>query len=253
MVVKTVYQHGFISDLHVGSMKFDILKYREMLNRIKEENVHVLHLHILGDLLEGKLNHKDQLYDSLPLELQEALAIELLSELIELLDPVDVNILAGNHDRKWGINMLDNVVSELRKRFPEKEIIYYRDAEYYTTFDGILCVHGLRSFKGSDYTGVTPLMLSNVIELARSVEERVGKIRKIVIGHYHRYVNLTFMGYDIFLLPSFQYSERPMRNARGMLLIDWDIAYKIILPSSLWSDIAGYWRERLLRSIVQNQ
>jgi len=251
VVVKTIYQHGFVSDLHIGSLRFDILKYREMVKRIKEENVHTIHLHILGDIVEGKLNHREQLYDSLPLELQESLAIELLSELIEALDPIDVAVLPGNHDKKYGINLLDGVVNELRNRFPEKEIMYYRNSEHYLTYDNILCAHGLKSFKGSDYTGVTPLMLSNIIELAKSVEERVGRIRKIVIGHYHRYSNIYYMGYDIYLLPSFQYSERPMRNARGMLLIDWDIAYKIILPSSLWSDIYNYWREKIIKSITQ--
>jgi len=253
MVVGGLYQHAFVSDLHIGSMRFDILKYREMLKRIKEENIHTLHLHVLGDVVEGKLNYKDQLYESLPMEIQEALAVEIISELVEVLEPIDVTILSGNHDRKWGINLLDNVVSELKRRFPNKEIVYYRDSEYYLTFDGILCIHGIRSFKGSDYTGVTPLMLSNVVELARSVEERAGRIRKIIVGHYHRYVNVEYMGYDIYILPSFQYTERPLRNQRGMVFIDWDVVHKIILPSSLWADIVGYWRERLLKSVVQNQ
>ncbi|MHA1589626.1 MAG: metallophosphoesterase [Candidatus Njordarchaeales archaeon] len=236
----TIFNHLFISDLHIGSLWFDVMMWRYVLGWIEKYRFKALDLHILGDVVEGKLNHRGQYYESFPLEIQESMAINVLSELIDLVDPRRIHILPGNHDRKYGINLLDNVVNVLREKHRDKIFHYYRDSDYYVV-DNTLCLHGLKGFRGSDYLGLTPQILNNVVEFARLSG---GKIEKIIMGHYHRYANIHYMGYDIYLLPSFQYSERPLRMERGILFLDNSgVIYKIIVKGASRNALIKYWKE----------
>jgi len=235
----TVFNHLFISDIHVGSLNFDIVQWNYVMTWIEKYRFKALDLHILGDVIEGKLNHKGQYYEAFPLEIQESLALKVLSELIDLVKPRRVHVIPGNHDKKYGINLLDNVVAELRDKYRDIEIHYYRDSDYYVV-DDILCMHGLNNFKGSDYLGLTPQLMNNIVEFARLTSKNV---RKIVVGHYHRYVNIHYMSYDIYMLPSFQYSERPLRMERGVLFLDNSgVIYKIIVDGSSRDQLLNYWK-----------
>jgi len=236
----TTFNHLFVSDLHIGSLWFDVIQWNYVLTWIRKYKFKALDLHILGDVIEGKLNHKGQYYDSFPLEIQESLSVKVLTELIDLVKPKRVHVIPGNHDRKYGISLLDNVVSELKEKYKDDiEIHYYRDSDHYVV-DDILCLHGLNNFRGSDYLGLTPQLMNNIVEFVRMTDRNV---KKIVVGHYHRYVNVHYMGYDIYLLPSFQFSERPLRMERGVLFLDNSgVIFKIIVDGSTKEALLKYWR-----------
>ena len=73
-------------------------------------------LHVAGDVVKGKLNHKGQHYNAFPPDIQQWIAFEAIMKLIETVKPREVHVLPGNHDREHSINLLDNVVAELKER-----------------------------------------------------------------------------------------------------------------------------------------
>jgi len=237
---KMEFTHAFISDLHCGSLYFDLLAFNKVVGVLEHYKIRVRNLHVLGDVVEGKMNHRGQLYEAFPIDIQEEIAIKVLSKLIDLLKPKRLFIIAGNHDRKHGINLLDRVVSEIERKYSEIELHYYRDNDYYV-YGSLLCLHGLSGFRGSDYLGLTPQLMNNVIGL---VQMSGRAVKKIVMGHYHRFVNVTYLGYDIYALPSFQYSDRPLRMERGMLFIDDSgLVWKLMERATERSALIEWWRK----------
>lgn len=147
-------------------------------------------------------------------------------------------MIPGNHDRKYGFNLLNVVVDDLRKAFEKEnvEIVYHRDDDYYVV-DGILVLHGVTRSSGSDYTGIMPLIQNNLIPLALQHNASV-----IVLGHYHRSVILRYMGRLIITLPSFQYASKPLRNERGMIMMRGDELKIVSVEPSDRASLINYWR-----------
>ncbi len=135
-------------------------------------------------------------------------------KLIETVKPREVHVLPGNHDREHSINLLDNVVAELKKR--NVNVVYHRDDEYYV-YDKILVLRVIPCSSGSDYTGLTPLIQNNLIPLSLQHGADI-----IVLRHYHRSVIIRYMAKLIIALPSFQYSSKPLRNERGIIMLRGD-------------------------------
>ncbi|MEM4619661.1 MAG: metallophosphoesterase [Desulfurococcaceae archaeon] len=237
-----VYTDLFISDLHCGSIYFDILSYEKVLERLKKEEIKVLNLHLLGDLIDGKFNHQGQLYESFPIDIQIQILESSISKLIEIVEPLFIFILPGNHDRKYGINLLDIFVERLKGRYGKIEIKYFRDNLYYTDKFKLI-IHGIKGLKGSDYTGFTPSLLNNLSNIAMVYNEYV---RYIVSGHFHTFSMVYYHGYNMLLVPSFYYGERPLREVRGVVLLDeTDGRVKPVLVSpSKREEIIDYWRSK---------
>lgn len=230
------YEHCFVSDFHSGSLYFDAPAFHRLLSKLLELKVECKRLHLVGDLLEGKLNHRGQLYESFPLELQEEIGLRVIEKLVTYLRPERLFVLPGNHDRKYSINLLDHLVQVLRERF---DVVYYRDSDFYVV-DGVLVIHSVGNTGGSSYTGITPMIMSMVdkIKEVYGVDGRV-----VVIGHYHKYVSVQHGNTALFLLPSFQYSNNPLREARGMLCLrkTGEVLPVLVQPSRR-EDIVQYWR-----------
>lgn len=206
-----------LSDLHAGSMYFDLPAFREAVARMLAATMRACHeLHILGDVVEGKLNHKGQGYESFPLEMQEEIGYKAVSHAVKMLGPERIIVLPGNHDRKWGINLLDRIVERLAETFPWKRIDYYRDEHYYFDEEArLLGLHGIDRTGGSDYLGLTPLIMNNIMEI-----EEAEKARYIVLGHYHRPVVVQYRKKLILTTGSFQHGARPLRNYRTMYVLE---------------------------------
>ncbi len=116
------------------------------------------------------------------------------------------------------------------------KIHYYRDDDYYVT-DGILVLHGITRSSGSDYTGITPLIQNNIIPLTLQHNANT-----VVLGHHHRSVIIRYMDRLIIALPSFQYSSKPLRNERGMIMMRGDELKIISVGPSDRASLISYWR-----------
>ena len=230
------WRHCFISDLHAGSLYFDAPAFRKMVKRLEEEKLRCEVLHVVGDVVEGKFNHTGQLYEAFPFPVQRSVAVRSIVKLVEVLRPKTVHIIPGNHDRKYGFNLLDTVVQDLEEKLGKVEIQYHRDDDYYVT-DNILVLHGITRSAGSDYTGLTPLIQNNLIPLALQHGADT-----IVLGHYHRSVIIRYMGRLIIALPSFQYTGKPLRNERGMIMMRGDEIKLITVEASDRRTLVEYWR-----------
>ncbi len=103
--------------------------------------------------------------------------------------------------------------------------------------ENILVLHGITRSSGSDYTAITPLIQNNVIPLALQHNADV-----IVLGHYHRSVIIRYMGRLIIALPSFQYSNKPLRNERGMIMMRGDELKIVSVKPSDRASLINYWR-----------
>lgn len=213
-----------ISDLHVGSWRFDYPALARILEAAEQEKISCRRLHLLGDLLEGKLNHRGQLYEALPLDLQRAELERVIREIVWVLRPKEIFILAGNHDRKYSIDLLEAVVESLRKQIKRRKIEYIKD-EYYVS-ERTLYIHGLLLQRGSDYTGLTANILANLEALVRSVEGGNFQIERVILGHYHRGIIEEWMFRDYVVVPSFQFSKKPLRNERAILLFNENGTYR---------------------------
>jgi DNA polymerase II small subunit/DNA polymerase delta subunit B len=230
------WQHCFISDLHCGSIYFDVLAFKTMLKRLEEEKLRCENLHVAGDVVEGKFNRRGQDYEAFPADVQQMIAAKSLKRLIETLRPRKLYVIPGNHDRKYSINLLDRVIDELKKTVQNLEIQYFRDDEYYVV-ENILVLHGITRSSGSDYTGLAPLIQSNLIPLALQHNADV-----IVLGHHHRSVIIRYMGRLIIALPSFQYASKLLRNERGMIMMRGDELKIVSVEPSDRATLINYWR-----------
>ncbi|MEM4818976.1 MAG: metallophosphoesterase [Nanopusillaceae archaeon] len=110
MVEGEEYTYGFVSDIHCGSVYFDYPAFKKTIEKLKDMNVKARHLYLLGDLIEGKLNHRGQLYEAFPLDYQIAILRSIVERLVLTLGARHLYILPGNHDRKYGLNLLDTFI-----------------------------------------------------------------------------------------------------------------------------------------------
>ena len=234
------YDIGAISDIHAGDESFDAIKFNKMLFDIRKLKIRVRELHVLGDIIEGKLNHRGQDFNAFPIDIQQEIALRVLRKLIKALRPEVVHILPGNHDMKHSINLIDSVVYKLEKE--GFKIVYHRDEVGYG-HGKYFFHHGLKRFYGSDYTAITPQILNNIVELARIYHPNA---KVIVMGHYHKPVDLVYMGKRIVLLPSFQWAEKPLRNTRGMTFIkDSGEILPLFYDTSKKEEIKNYWKKAI--------
>lgn len=250
MVEGEEYTYAFISDLHCGSVYFDYPSFRRVIEKLKDEKLKARHLYLLGDLIEGKLNHKGQLYEAFPIEYQLAILRSIVERLVVTLGAKHLYILPGNHDRKYGLNLLDTFILKNQPDFEKMgiEVKYLRDKDFHVNGQ-VLVVHGLSVSGGSDYTSVTPLVLNNLVGLVRLYG--YFNIRYIVTGHYHRYGDIYYQGFRVIVLPSFQYSSRPLRECRGIVLLNGDgRTLPVLVQPSKREEILEYWEERIRRTIA---
>ncbi|MEM4618950.1 MAG: metallophosphoesterase [Desulfurococcaceae archaeon] len=238
------YTDLFISDLHCGSIYFDILSYEKVLERLKKEEVKVTSIHLIGDLIDGKFNHQNQLYESLPIDIQTEILMNNIEKLINVVEPKIIHILPGNHDRKYGLNLLDVFVSRIKEKCGGSiEVKYWRDNLYYVS-SGLLVIHGVRGLRGSDYTGFTPSILNNLTNLPLMYKEY--SVSTVVCGHFHSFSWVYYHGYNMIMVPSFYYGEKPLREVRGVVLLDSiDGEVKPVLEKpSKREEIIEYWRSK---------
>ena len=209
----------FISDLHVGSIYFDYPSLLDMLNRMELNEERVDTIFVLGDLVEGKLNHKGQYYSAFPLELQQQLLIDVLRDLISAVSAKEVYIMPGNHDKKHGIDLIKSAILELMQEMRDVKIHYIED-EYFVYIDWetgkkFLLLHGIARTSGSDYLGLTPLILANILSIEESKDADL-----VVLGHYHKSVLIPYANKYILALASFQAMDRYLRNERIIYIVD---------------------------------
>ena len=234
------WHHCFIADLHVGSIKFDIIALNKILDIIKREHLKANTLHIVGDIIEGKPYHHGQESESFPPDIQQEIAAQTIIKTAKALHVKVINIVPGIHDLSHSIDLLDSVVKALSEEFKELQINYYRDNEFYI-YDNVFGIHYI---EGRDVNCKTfgEWIYSDLLKeiLKHDLWHR---IKYIVVGHYHNLIVMTYLDKLIISVPSFQWTIRSGRNERGVVLVRNDEVKIISVPSSRESEILECWRK----------
>ena len=215
------WDHCIIADLHVGSWRFDRPALQRILNQLRADKVKCRTLHLIGDLIEGKLNYKGQLYEARPIEEQQKELIDVLMLLFDVLRPKEIFILVGNHDKKYGLDLLYPAVIALRDKLRRYRTGVHYIVDPWYTIDSIMFMHGIPGYRGSRYTGVSPALLNALLSQGLVVNANV-----VVLGHYHKQAVIRYMNKLFIVVPAFKYLDDPLRNDRAVLLMKNDGTFR---------------------------
>ena len=227
---------------------FDYPALEAILGEMRTAGAVVDAVWVLGDLVEGKLNHRGQYYTAFPLEVQRCLAVQVLSHIMESVGARELYIIPGNHDRKHGIDLIREVVQALDEMYPDTVVYFDRDVVDFLDEDAgirMLLLHGVGRTAGSDYLGLTPLIISNIMSIPEAAESDL-----IVLGHYHKSVLLPYARKWILALPSFQAGGRPLRDERIVYVVSagtpagLELAAYTATPTPRHK-LTRYWSERI--------
>lgn len=189
-----VVRIGVVSDTHIGNKNSDIVALKYLYDEFKRQGITTV-LHV-GDLTDGY-------YTNRPTSILEQDAIgfsqqlRLFCEVYPRKEGITTYAITGNHDYTFERNSLANIGEAIAAQ--RKDIKYLG--------------HNFAKFPINDKTAIslihptdgTPQSLSlRLQQIIDRNEHRVSDI--ILVGHYHKFVQLYYKGVYGFLVPSL---ERP--------------------------------------------
>jgi len=229
----------FLSDIHYGQIieignhrTFDPEICKKMFNRIvenlnfyRDEDDEVLYIFLLGDMVEGNSNYKEQISESIEVTRQlseiTGILIGFVFDLMESYKEIKIIGVIGNHgriDRRRDITKenWDRIVyNQLQLAFknqPEVDVIVCEDfIQRVQVGDHIFIIsHGdhTRCWGGIPFYGLRRDISKFFLDL--------GKFDTMVLGHFHTFAELFINGVHLIMNgcfpPSNPFSKRVIKT-----------------------------------------